>query len=42
MAKQFHFDDEDDVQDEYQSFSYLDDLENKKEDPASHRSLLHN
>lgn len=31
MAKQFHFDDEDDVQNDYQSSSYLDDLENKKE-----------
>ena len=30
MAKQFHFDDEDDIQEDYQS-SYLDELENKKE-----------
>lgn len=31
MAKKFHFDDEDDIQDEYQPSSYLDDLENKSE-----------
>ena len=31
MAKKFHFDDEDDIQDEYQPSSYLDDLENKRE-----------
>ena len=31
MAKRFHFDDEDDIQDEYQPSSYLDDLENKRE-----------
>ncbi len=30
MAKQFHFDDEDDIQEDYQS-SYLDELEKKKE-----------
>ena len=30
MAKQFHFDDEDELEEDYSS-SYLDELENKKE-----------
>lgn len=31
MVKKFHFDDEDDIQDDYQPSSYLEDLEIKKE-----------